>query len=115
MPPLAPRGAAPGRVANFFSDDEDHSSGEGAEAAPLTAQSKRKALSAESSKKKKQKKKGKDGKEGKDKKVNGKAGEGKKKVASADDVAAEAKRAKIAAELLVKRYELPFYQGTFTP
>lgn len=88
MPPVLPRaGASVSRVANFYSDEEDHETGSGDEQ-PLV-KTKRRASGVEGGKKKKAKSKGKE----------------------KEDAAAVSKREKIAAELLVKRYELPFYQG----
>jgi hypothetical protein len=104
-------------VTNFFSDDEDADTGaaSGSEQVPLVAaRLKRKAAAEPEVGKKKSKNKKEKG--GKNDAVNGKSdkgGKGDKSAApSADDAAAVEKRAKVAAELLKTRCELPFYQGT---
>lgn len=94
MPPNPPAGVkGKGKAVAFFSDDEDF--GEAGSPVPLAVANGRKRKheangtpnGADSGKKQKKKKKGKGSK----------------------DAAAE--RARIASELLLKRYELPFYQG----
>ncbi|GMK55052.1 hypothetical protein CspeluHIS016_0201080 [Cutaneotrichosporon spelunceum] len=93
MPPVPPASAkGKGKAVAFFSDDEDL--GDAGSPVPLAANGRKRKHEVNGGPN------GIDG--GKKKKKKQKAKEGK---------GTEAERVRIAAELLLKRYELPFYQG----
>lgn len=74
----SPKPKAKGRVANFFSDDDEADHERAAAAAPANGVVRKK------------------------RRLNDKHGKGKARASELE---------RVAAELLVKRYELPFYQG----
>lgn len=105
MPPVTPvaNGSLKGKEVAFFSDDEDFADGDAGSPVPLAPTRKRKLNDSAN---------GTmanghvpNGAAGPSKKAKKKANKGKGKKGS------EEERARIAAELLLKRYELPFYQG----
>ncbi|CAK9783990.1 P-loop containing nucleoside triphosphate hydrolase protein [Cutaneotrichosporon oleaginosum] len=94
MPPVPPASIkGKGKAVSYFSDDEEH--GEAGEPVPLTQNGRKRKHQANGQP---------NGAEKRKKKLMK-----KKKPKSSKD--AEEERARIAAELLLTRYELPFYQG----